>query len=133
LKKSEEAGLVHCSLNRQEIDFLCNCCKCHCIILDTALSQSKPGLILNSGFHPTWNPDLCEACETCIENCPTTALTVGGDNIPVVNLDLCIGCGVCATGCPEEAIDLVEREGILVPPVDQKALAEAVKEAEQAG
>jgi len=133
LKESEEAGLVHCSLNRQEIDFLCNCCRCHCIILDTALSQPKPGLILNSGFHPTWDPELCEACETCIENCPTKALAMGNENIPIVNLDFCIGCGVCATGCPEEAIVLIEREEILIPPVDQKALSDAVRDADQAG
>jgi Pyruvate/2-oxoacid:ferredoxin oxidoreductase delta subunit len=133
LKQSEEAGLVHCSLNRQEIDFLCNCCRCHCVILDIALSQPKPGLSLNSGFYPTWNPDLCEACETCIDNCPTSALAMGGENIPIVNFDLCIGCGVCATGCPEGAIDLVERQEIPIPPVDQKALAEAVKNAENAG
>jgi NAD-dependent dihydropyrimidine dehydrogenase PreA subunit len=133
LKKSEESGLIHCSLNRQEIDFLCNCCKCHCIILDTALSQPKPGLTLNSGFYPTCNPDLCEACKTCIENCPTSALAMGNENLPIVNLDLCIGCGVCSTGCPEEAIDLVERAGIQTPPIDQKALANAVKVAEQAG
>ena len=58
---------------------------------------------------------------------------MGNENIPIVNLDLCIGCGVCATGCPEEAIDLIEREEITIPPVDQKALAEAVKKAHQAG
>jgi len=133
LKQSEEAGLVHCTLNRQEIDFLCNCCRCHCVILDTALLQPKPGLMLNSGFYPTWNPELCEACETCIENCPTSALAMGNEDIPIVNLDLCIGCGVCATGCPEEAIDLVEREEIQMPPVDQKALVEAVKKADQVG
>ena len=132
LKLSEESGLVHTSMNRQEIDFLCNCCRCHCVILDTALSQPKPGLMLNSGFYPTWNPELCEACETCIENCPTSALAMGNENFPVVNLDLCIGCGVCATGCPEEAIDLVERSEIPTPPFDQKALKEAVKNAEQA-
>jgi ferredoxin len=56
---------------------------------------------------------------------------MGCDNIQIVNLDLCIGCGVCATGCPEEAIELVERVEIRMPPVDQKALAEAVKEAKQ--
>ena len=133
LKKSEEAGLVHCSRNRQEIDFLCNCCRCHCVILDTALCQPKPGLILNSGFYPVWNSALCKTCETCIENCPTCALEVGKKNIPVVNLDLCIGCGVCATGCPEEAIDLIERDGILMPPVDEQDLKKAVKEAEQTG
>ncbi len=88
---------------------------------------------MNSGFFPAWNSELCEACETCIESCPTSALTMGNENIPIVNLDLCIGCGVCATGCSEEAIDLVKREGILIPPVDQKALSDAVKTADQAG
>jgi len=56
---------------------------------------------------------------------------MGDANIPIVDLDLCIGCGVCATGCPEEAIELVERAEIQMPPFDQKALSEAVKEAEQ--
>ena len=60
-------------------------------------------------------------------------MTMGNENIPVVNLNLCIGCGVCSTGCFEEAIDLVERAEIQTPPVDQKALANAFKEAEQAG
>jgi len=80
-----------------------------------------------------FDPELSEACKTCIENCPATALVMGNENIPVVNLDLCIGWGVCATGCPEEAIDLVERDDILIPPVDQRALAEAVNKADQAG
>jgi hypothetical protein len=32
LDQAENAGLVHCTNNRQEIDFLCNCCSCHCVI-----------------------------------------------------------------------------------------------------
>jgi Fe-S-cluster-containing hydrogenase component 2 len=44
-----------------------------------------------------------------------------------LDLDRCIGCGVCATGCAFEAIALVERAGVLPPPLDQKALLEAVK------
>ncbi len=127
LKKSEEAGLVHATINRQEIDFLCNCCACHCMILKTALTQPKPGLALNSGFMPVWDTDLCTACEACIDRCPTTAVTMGAQDVPEVNLDRCIGCGACATGCPEEAISLEERPGIPVPPVDQKALKEAIK------
>jgi electron transport complex protein RnfB len=124
---AEEAGLVHASINRQDIDFICNCCKCHCMIIKTALAQEKPGLTLNSGFMPQWNNDLCLACEICIDRCPTGALVMGNANIPEVNSDQCIGCGVCATGCPNEAIFLVERTDILPPPVDQKALKEAVK------
>jgi ferredoxin len=131
LRQSEKSGLVHCSSNRQEIDFLCNCCRCHCIILDTALSQPKPGISLHSGFQPTWNPELCKACETCVNCCPTSAIAMGNEELPVVNLDFCIGCGLCATACPEEAIHLVERVEIQKPPVDQKALTEAVKKVDQ--
>lgn len=127
LKKSEEAGLVHCSSNRQEIDFICNCCSCHCMILKTALAQPKPGIALNSGFHPIWDSELCTACETCIERCPTQAIAMGDEDVPQVDLDLCVGCGVCATGCPEEAIELVKRPDAQVPPLDHKALKEAIK------
>jgi electron transport complex protein RnfB len=127
LKKCEEAGLVHSTINRQEIEWLCNCCKDHCVILRKALAQPKPGIALNSGFHPLIDPDLCTAVGVCIERCPSTALTMGEDNVPQVNLDRCIGCGVCSSGCPEEAITLVERPGAQAPPLDHKALKEAIK------
>jgi len=127
LKRSEEAGLVHCSNNRQEVDFLCNCCSCHCVILKNAIAQPKPGLAVNSGFQPVWEAALCATCETCIERCPMDALTMSEDDEWEVNLDRCIGCGVCATGCPAEAIAMEERPGIPVPPVDMKAFKEAVK------
>ena len=127
LRQTEEIGLVHATLNRQEIDFLCNCCACHCMILKTALAQPKPGVALNSGFQPVWDAALCTACETCINRCPSKALRLGDDDVPEVNLDSCFGCGVCASGCPEEAIGLDERPGILAPPVDQKALKAAMQ------
>jgi Pyruvate/2-oxoacid:ferredoxin oxidoreductase delta subunit len=127
LSKCEDLGLVHSTVNRQEIDFLCNCCNDHCLILRKALAQPKPGIALNSGFQPVRNPKLCKACETCIERCPPRALTMGEDDIPVVDLDRCIGCGVCASGCPEEAIELTQRPGAQVPPLDQKALGQAIK------
>ncbi|MDQ1330912.1 MAG: hypothetical protein QG578_1177 [Thermodesulfobacteriota bacterium] len=127
LEISEEAGLVHAAINRQEIDFLCNCCSCHCMILKSALSQPKPGLALSSGFMPERNAELCTVCGTCIERCPADALTSGADEIPELNMDRCIGCAVCATGCPSEAVVMIERPGITVPPVDQKALKEAIK------
>jgi electron transport complex protein RnfB len=130
LRQSEEAGLVHCSTNRQEIDFLCNCCSCHCVILKQALSHAKPGLAVSSGFRPVWDAGACTACETCMERCPMEALTMGEDEVPEVELDRCIGCGVCATGCPSEAIELEERPGIPVPPVDHKALKAAIKESQ---
>ncbi|MBN1615399.1 MAG: 4Fe-4S binding protein, partial [Deltaproteobacteria bacterium] len=98
LKKAEDAGLVHASTNRQDIDFLCNCCPCHSMILKPVYSFPKPSLALSSGFQPVWDSDLCTGCDICVERCPMDALTTGMDNVPEIDMDRCIGCGVCATG-----------------------------------
>ena len=127
LKMCEEAGLVHSTINRQEIEWLCNCCNDHCVILKKALAQPKPGIALNSGFQPVRDPELCMACGTCIERCPAAALTMGANDVPEIDLDRCIGCGACASGCPERAITLVKRPGAQAPPLDHKALKEAIK------
>ncbi|MFO7783685.1 MAG: 4Fe-4S binding protein [Desulfatiglandales bacterium] len=127
LEKSEEAGLVHCTVNRQDIDWLCNCCSCHCVLLKTALAAPRPGLFINSGFQPRVDAELCTACGTCVDRCPTSALALEEDETPALDLDRCIGCGVCATGCPEEAIILEERPGSAPPPADRKAYREALR------
>ncbi|MCX5852503.1 MAG: 4Fe-4S binding protein [Deltaproteobacteria bacterium] len=127
LKDTEDAGLVHAGINKQKLDFLCNCCRCHCMILKTALAYPKPGEELASGFQPVWDAEFCSGCETCVDRCPMTALTSGEENVPVLNLDRCIGCGVCLTGCPMEAISLEMRPGTIVPPVDDAASREAMR------
>lgn len=126
LKSCEEACLIHITVNRQEIDFLCNCCACHCVFLKEYLKQPRPSSFLSSGFMPVLKSDLCTGCEICLERCPCSALAMGADNVPELNLDRCIGCGACATGCPESAIGLEERPGVPEPPLDRKALKEAV-------
>lgn len=128
LKMSEEAGLVHCSTNVQEgLDFLCNCCSCHCMVLKEALRHPKPGLVLTSSFQPEFDGELCVACEICIDRCPGSALTMGPADLPLMDLDRCFGCGVCATGCPEDAVAMVARTVAVPPPPDKKALKEALK------
>ncbi|MBM4331359.1 MAG: 4Fe-4S dicluster domain-containing protein [Deltaproteobacteria bacterium] len=126
LKKAAEAGLVHASMNTQEIDFICNCCSCHCMILKTALSQPKPGRVLYSGFQPRIDPDLCTGCEVCVDRCPAKASAMEG-NVPEVDGDRCFGCGVCATGCPAEAIVMEEKLGVQEPPLNRKALRAAME------
>ncbi|MFH1090686.1 MAG: 4Fe-4S binding protein [Pseudomonadota bacterium] len=129
LQRTEEAGLVHTSLNRQDIDFLCNCCTCHCMIIKMALAQPKPALALTSGYKPVFDPDVCTACETCIDRCPADALRLGPEDLPLVDLERCFGCGVCATGCPSEAILMEAKPDAPVPPPDRKALSQALKAA----
>ena len=126
LRTAAEAGLVHAGLNTQELDFICNCCPCHCMILKDALSRSKPAEFLGSGYQPEIDPEACTGCETCIERCPAKAMTLPED-VPVIDLDRCFGCGVCAVGCPMEAITMVEKKEVPIPPVNRKELDKMVR------
>jgi len=128
LNRSEEAGLIHMSQNTvEDVGFVCNCDRWHCVVVQNALSQPKPGVGFNSGFEPRFDAELCTACETCIERCPAEALALGQDDVPEVDLDRCFGCAVCATGCPTEAIAMVNKPGFAEPPKDAKALKGAIK------
>jgi Pyruvate/2-oxoacid:ferredoxin oxidoreductase delta subunit len=128
LDRAEEAGLVHMTRNTtEEIEFLCNCDRWHCEVLTSVLKQRRPGLFFNSGFQPVFDPNLCEACETCIERCPSEALTMGGNDLPQVDLDRCFGCAICATGCPSQAIGMDSKTDFPVPPKDTKELVTALK------
>ncbi len=128
MRQAEEAGLVHATLNTQRIDFICNCCRCHCGILKGSLRQPRPAEAILHAFEPSFDSELCTLCGICVDRCPAEALLLGSAEVPDWNQDRCIGCGVCASGCQEEAITLAEKVGALVPPSDQEALRETQKE-----
>ncbi len=51
--------------------------------------------------------DKCTGCGTCVESCPSEALTVENEKV-VVDEDACVDCGVCVDECPEEALAMDE-------------------------
>ncbi len=128
LNRAEEAGLIHMSMNTaQDIGFICNCDRWHCVAVKQALAKPKPALYFYSGFEPSFDGERCVACGTCLERCPAAALTLGEQGPPQVDRDRCFGCAVCATGCPSEAIVMVSRPGFPETPKNGKALGEAIK------
>jgi ferredoxin len=115
LKKAEEEGLVHCSANTsEELVFICNCCSCHCGILSMAKAASSASTILTSGYHAHVDADLCTACETCIERCPVSAVSI--DDVASIDDLQCIGCSLCVSTCPSEAMNLVVKLDNITPP-----------------
>lgn len=52
------------------------------------------------------NADECVGCETCVDECPSGAISMNNDNIAVVNADECTDCGACVDACPTEAITM---------------------------
>jgi NAD-dependent dihydropyrimidine dehydrogenase PreA subunit len=56
-------------------------------------------------MRPKADEALCSGCETCIDQCPVSALAML-DGIPFVDPDKCIICYCCQESCPERAIEL---------------------------
>jgi len=126
LKKAEEDGLVHCSANTaDELAFICNCCSCHCGILRMAKEAPEASLTLTSGYIAHFDSELCTACETCMERCPVSAISVN-ETASVEDLQ-CIGCGLCVSTCPTEAIELITRTDTAAPPKKFRDLEAAMK------
>jgi len=53
------------------------------------------------------NPETCEGCEDCIEECPTEAISMK-DGLAVVDPDECTDCEACMDACPNDSISMVD-------------------------
>jgi len=43
---------------------------------------------------------VCNQCGTCVEICPTEALTINKQGVVMIKKNLCSGCFVCVDVCP---------------------------------
>jgi ferredoxin len=131
LDDAEKAGLVHMSSNTSKyIDFICNCCPCHCGIMKSLLEMDMPSLGAVSSFRLKIDEEACIGCGDCVERCPMGALEVE-DELVRVDLRRCIGCGLCNSACPSEALSMEPREDAPTPPWDHQALDAAIMESIQ--
>jgi len=122
LRRSEEAGLVHCSSNMSKyIQFVCNCCTCHCGILQSMKKYNMKGAAAMSGFITSVDAESCITCGDCVERCPMEALTIEDDRLLFDN-NKCIGCGLCSSACPTGSLKLVSRTNAPIPPRDWQQL-----------
>ena len=55
------------------------------------------------------NPDECSGCGSCVDECPSEAITLDEEKgIAVVDNDECVECGACEEACPNQAIKVEE-------------------------
>jgi ferredoxin len=121
MKEAEDAGLIHKAFHpgsREDSPetSICNCCKDCCDTFGLWRNGSLP--LINSTYHLSMiDMEICSGCGTCIEWCPTDAISLDDHDLAVRAEASCIGCGICAKFCPEEAISLKEGlRRVYVPP-----------------
>jgi len=130
LDRAEEEGLVHTSSNTTDRpSFICNCCKCCCIILKGRTKLNLPHPFAPSGLRAQVKGELCTGCGLCTDDrCPVGAIGMKED-LAFVTADKCIGCGLCVTVCPVEAIALVRlSDAPEIPATNQEMLGKVLTE-----
>ena len=66
-----------------------------CVTKETKKAQHKVNC-------PSWDESRCDSCESCVEVCPTQAITMSGGK-PSRDLAGCIFCSSCLFECPSDA------------------------------
>ncbi len=127
LKRAEQSGLVHTTMNFQEDSwFICSCCSHACFLLRGASELDIPHAMAPSSFWSVVDGDLCNGCGACEPVCPMLAITVE-DGLAVVDYERCLGCGVCISECLPEAMRFEERsKEIYTPYLDYNELVSAL-------
>jgi len=115
LDEAEESALVLSPSNAQAFVNICTCCSCCCNMLKGLRTFERPADHAGSSFQAKIDPDLCTACGTCLDRCQIEAI-IEGDEYNEVDLARCIGCGLCVSTCPEEAVEMVLKAEVTVPP-----------------
>lgn len=91
----------------------CHLCESVCSNLYFKVDKAEKSCIrINESSSPT-EMKVCNQCQTCVQVCPTQALSVNHQGVVMLNKKLCIGCLMCVAACPTKT--MMHFEGALSP------------------
>jgi ferredoxin len=130
LQVAYAANLVQFGENvREEVNFICNCCKCCCEGMIAARRFAAFHPVNTTAFLAAVNPHECIGCGKCTAVCPVEAIepVVPADTQPgagparpyaSVDRTVCLGCGLCSRVCPTGAVRLLKRAERVITPLN---------------
>ena len=123
IKKCENLGLVHQTVNSDTPEVICNCCSCCCSFLRSIIYYGKKAASAKSRYMATFNNEKCDNCKdlVCIKKCVFGGITKRDGKLHIDH-SMCWGCGLCASVCPENAVKMREvRKSSHIPRSGEKA------------
>ncbi len=137
LYKAYDYNLVQFGENVQnEVNFICNCCKCCCEAMIAARKFAFLNPVHTTGLTARIESS-CTGCGKCVSICPVDAIELvsaeetGGKQgkTAVIDERLCLGCGLCERNCPAGSIKLVPGKTRTITPVNSahKAVMMAIE------
>ena len=85
---------------------ICLCCRCCCTILNSGRylpQEAADSLVRLKGLRIRINPDSCNRCESCVQECFMGAMVLDEGELRW-DENRCKGCGRCISACPEGAL-----------------------------
>jgi NAD-dependent dihydropyrimidine dehydrogenase PreA subunit len=115
LKLSHEAGLIHMAYSigedrsPEDINVICSCCTCCCVILSGMLRYGIASHLLTGLMTSVTEDADCIDCGVCVERCQFGAREMKNGVLSYYS-DKCFGCGLCVSTCPTNAITLIDKQ-----------------------
>ena len=93
----------------------CRRCEVACLLAKGGGEKPSPPRINIASIEEIGHihPFVCQQCfePSCMEVCPTRAITKGSDGIVKVEEERCVGCKMCILACPHKGVTYSESTG----------------------
>jgi len=69
------------------------------------------GLLSRFSFYKVRLTEGCASCQSCVKACPTDAITLDEQGLPVIDHPECIVCGACVRSCSKKGLRIKGYDG----------------------
>ena len=116
MERAEANGTIVEVINSENVEVMCQCCKCCCGVFKALLMFGGESAGYASNYQVSFDKSKCNNCNLCAERCHTKACSVNKKGKLKVDPEKCIGCGLCVSTCPTGALQLNRKPACYFPP-----------------
>ncbi len=89
-----------------ELSWCSHCLQCKTVCHTGALDSPISDCLLRPTVTSNCDPQIAIYCAQCRDACQRGAITMSANHSPQINTELCNGCNACRSQCPSSAIEM---------------------------